>query len=238
MKTNVANPASCRGGALMRSICVAALTAGLGLIPVSPVTAQPAINFEGANPNAGLILSNNTLYGTTAAAGSSGGGTVFAVNTDGTGFRLLHSFSYRDGANPWSGLILSSNTLFGTAYDGGGLGLGTVFAVNTDGSGFTNLHDFAGPASDGAHPIGGLILSSNTLYGTAEFGGDSGQGTVFSLALPPLPQVAQCKHVTVSAGGNCMADASINDGSFSPNAGDTITLNQTPAGRIRSATRV
>ena len=42
---------------------------------------------------AGLILSGNTLYGTTTGGGSSGNGTVFAINTDGTGFTTLHSFT-------------------------------------------------------------------------------------------------------------------------------------------------
>ena len=209
-----------------------ALIAVFDLIPTGRVTAQPApaINYEGANPNAGLILSNNTLYGTAAAGGGYGAGTVFAVHTDGTGFRILHSFTGgSDGANPWAGLILSSNTLYSTAYSGGNSGEGTVFAVHTDGTGFTNLYSFTG-GGDGANPIPGLILSSNTLYGTTEEGGSSGNGTVFSLSLPPLPPVAQCKNVTVSADTNCSADASIDAGSFSPNAGDTITLVQSPAG--------
>jgi uncharacterized repeat protein (TIGR03803 family) len=36
-----------------------------------------------------------------------------------------------------------------------------------------------------------LVLSGNTLYGTASGGGSSGNGTVFSLSLPPIggPQV-------------------------------------------------
>jgi uncharacterized repeat protein (TIGR03803 family) len=34
-----------------------------------------------------------------------------------------------------------------------------------------------------------LILSGNTLYGTARNGGSSGKGTVFSLSLPPPPQL-------------------------------------------------
>jgi uncharacterized repeat protein (TIGR03803 family) len=104
-------------------------------------------------------------------------------------FTILHSFTGgSDGANPWAGLILSGNTLFGTAYNGGSWGHGTVFKVNTDGSGFTTLHSFA-YGSDGAGPIGGLILTNNTLYGTADLGGSSGVGTVFSLSLPvpPLP---------------------------------------------------
>jgi uncharacterized repeat protein (TIGR03803 family) len=78
-----------------------------------------------------------------------------------------------DGAHPYGGLILSGNTLYGTATQGGNSGYGTVFAVNANGTGFTNLHSFI-YVSDGAYPEAGLILSGNTLYGTAFFGGSSG----------------------------------------------------------------
>jgi predicted alpha/beta superfamily hydrolase len=50
------------------------------------------------------------------------------------------------------------------------------------------------------------------------------------LVLVDSPPVAKCKSVTVSADANCMADASIDNGSFDPDAGDTITLTQTPPG--------
>ena len=144
-----------------------------------------AMNFEGANPNAGLILAGGFLYGTAAACGSSGFGTVFAVNTNGAGFTVIHSFTGgADGANPWAGLVLSGDTLFSTTYSGASGSAGTVFAVNTDGSGFTNLHGFTG-GSDGARPIGGLILTNNTLYGTTDLGGSSGNGTVFTLSFTP-----------------------------------------------------
>lgn len=43
------------------------------------------------------------------------------------------------------------------------------------------------------------------------------------------PPIAQCKDVTVPAGLNCMANVSIDDGSFDPD-GDPITIVQTPAG--------
>jgi uncharacterized repeat protein (TIGR03803 family) len=141
-----------------------------------------------------LILSGYTLYGTTyqggSGRGSSGNGTVFAVNTNGTGFTNLHSFTATtsgrnsDGANPYGGLILSGNTLYGMASAGGSSGNGTVFAVNTDGTGFATLHSFAG-VKDGANPYGGLILSGNTLYGMASAGGTYGDGTVFSLSFRP-----------------------------------------------------
>src|SRR5882762_2551760 len=165
-----------------------AFTVALGLILTGQVTAQTFTNlysFTGGNdggaPYAGLILSVNTLYGTTAFGGSSSNGTVFAVNTDGSGFTNLYGFTGgNDGGAPYAGLIISGNTLYGTASGGGSSGNGTVFAVNTDGSGFANLHGFTG-GNDGSAPYAGLILSGNTLYGTTAFGGSSGNGTVFAV---------------------------------------------------------
>jgi uncharacterized repeat protein (TIGR03803 family) len=153
---------------------------------------------DGAFPYAGLILSGNTLYGTAAWGGTNRTGTVFALNTDGTGFTALHVFTATnvpyiwpprsttnsDGAWPFASLILSGNTLYGTTQDGGIHGKGTVFAVNADGTGFTNLHSFTG-GKDGANPLAALILSGNTLYGTAREGGIYGDGTVFSLSFRP-----------------------------------------------------
>jgi len=126
-----------------------------------------------------LVLSGNTLYGTTRLGGSSGVGTVFAVNPNGTGFTNLHSF-VGFAAYPNGGVILSGNTLYGTTSDGGSAGVGTLFALNTDGTGFTNLHNFMGGA-DGNNPQAGLILSASTMYGTARLGGSSGAGMVFAL---------------------------------------------------------
>jgi uncharacterized repeat protein (TIGR03803 family) len=161
-----------------------------------------------------LILSGNTLYGTASAGGTNGMGTIFAINTNGSGFTTLHSFtagnfdaSYNftnsDGIQPLAGLILSGNTLYGTAEVGGSSGYGTVFAVKTDGSGFTTLYSFTAgnydasgniTNSDGFYPTAGLILSGNTLYGTASAGGTNGNGTVFSLTLgsvsAPAPTLA------------------------------------------------
>jgi len=147
-------------------------------------------NSDGSGPAAGLILSGNTLYGTTASGGSTGNGTVFKVNTDGSGFSNLYNFPASDtsgGQTPQAGLILSGNTLYGTTVGGGRAGMGTVFKINTNGSGFTTLYSFSatdtnGFNSDGAAPQAGLILSGNMLYGTAHAGGTAGNGTIFAVA--------------------------------------------------------
>jgi uncharacterized repeat protein (TIGR03803 family) len=134
---------------------------------------------DGAFPDAALILSGSTLYGTTSEGGSEVFGTVFSINTDGTGFTTLHDF-YGDGhGEPNGGLVLSSNTLYGTTRYGGTSGDGAVFAINTDGTGFTNLHTFT--LIDGANPLDVLLISGNTLYGTTTTGGSSGNGTVFAV---------------------------------------------------------
>ncbi len=189
------------GGSSGRGTVFAVKTDGTGFTNLYSFTSPTAsTNSDGYNPYAALLLTGNTLYGTATVGGSSGNGTIFAINTNGTAFTNLHSFSAlnsltnNDGANPVCVLSLSGNTLYGTASVGGSLGKGTVFALNTNGTSFTILHSFMATSgvsstnSDGTLPSSGLILSDNTLYGTAARGGTSGAGTVFSLTLPP-PQL-------------------------------------------------
>jgi uncharacterized repeat protein (TIGR03803 family) len=154
---------------------------------------------DGTSPAGGLVISGNTLYGTTSNNGRGGQGTVFAVNTNGSDFTVLHSFSGDDGQNSIAGLVLSGKTLYGTTMGNGNSysDNGTVFAINTDGTGFTTLYSFTRPTgssftnSDGWSPQAGLVLSGNTVYGTAIQGGiygngngDGGGGTVFGLTVP------------------------------------------------------
>jgi len=100
---------------------------------------------------------------------------VFAINTDGSGFTNLHSFTAysgdshtnSDGFYPLAGLILSENTLYGVADGGGTSGTGTIFKLTTNGTDFTTLYNFSGGGgfinSDGAFPLAPLILSGSTL---------------------------------------------------------------------------
>jgi uncharacterized repeat protein (TIGR03803 family) len=58
---------------------------------------------------------------------------VFKVNTDGTVFAVLKSFTgYGDGSGP-SDLVLSGGTLYGTTFAGGNLNVGTVFRIDLSG---------------------------------------------------------------------------------------------------------
>src|SRR5207302_1852536 len=136
-------------------------TDGTGFTNLYRFTARNyGTNSDGAYPYAGLILSGDSLYGMAQTGGSSGKGTVFEFNTNGTSFTTLHSFTGLDGNYPTAGLILSGNTLYGTAQQGGSGGNGTVFKVKTDATGFTNLYSFTSgnligygiTNSDGANP--------------------------------------------------------------------------------------
>ncbi len=59
-------------------------------------------NDDGARPNGSLILSGSTLYGMTWNGGDSDMGVIFKIETNGTGFALLHEFGGGafDGKNP------------------------------------------------------------------------------------------------------------------------------------------
>ena len=94
-------------------------------------------------------------------------------------FTTLHSFTRLDGFSPVGGLVLSLGSLYGATASGGNATNGTIFKVNLDGTGFTNLYKFTGRgADDGAIPLDSLVLSGNTLCGTAMRGGSMGYGTV------------------------------------------------------------
>ncbi len=147
---------------------------------------------DGAGPNGSLTLSGSTIYGSTNAGGGEipgiGAGTIFRLNTDGTGFSLLHTFvsGIDDGARP-TALTLAGTTLYGMSTFGGN-NLGTLFSIGTNGGGFRLLESFSGAPADGANPssFGALTLSgdASTLYGLTAFGGTANKGVVFSKAVP------------------------------------------------------
>jgi uncharacterized repeat protein (TIGR03803 family) len=142
---------------------------------------------DGAQPYAGLVDVNGTLYGTTYYGGATGFGTVYKVTTAGAE-RVLHSFGSGsiDGVYPSAGLTNVHGMLYGTTDYGGSTacgnagGCGTLFRITTAGV-ETVLYSFAG-GSDGNTPAASLTDVSGTLYGTTYKGGAHNRGTVYSLS--------------------------------------------------------
>jgi uncharacterized repeat protein (TIGR03803 family) len=138
---------------------------------------------DGARPYGTPLLIGSTLYGTTAFGGSNGFGSIFKINTDGSGFALLYSFtSVSNGYLPYSSLVTDGATLYGMTASSSPSGLGVIFAIDTNGSNYHRLHTFDGSGSEGASPQGSLLLSGGTLYGMTSLGGTLGVGTLFKIS--------------------------------------------------------
>jgi len=152
----------------------------------------------GYAPTGGVAIgSGGVLYGTTNLGGSGpceGGacGTVFSLtppNSAGGPWQetILYSFTGgADGGYPWGGIAVGSGgVLYGTTQVGGSANKGVVFSLTPPGSAGapwteTVLYNFTGP--HGNRPEASVVVGpGGILYGTTEWGGSSGDGTVFAL---------------------------------------------------------
>jgi uncharacterized repeat protein (TIGR03803 family) len=140
---------------------------------------------DGADTWNGLLRgSDGALYGATRAGGSAGQGIIFKLNSDGSGYELLHHFGAAGhGQQPWAGLLEGADgKLYGTARNGGAHNNGTVFRLNKDGSNYESLHHFNGGTDEGYRPEGTLIRATDgALYGTTRLGGRSNIGSIYKL---------------------------------------------------------
>jgi uncharacterized repeat protein (TIGR03803 family) len=145
---------------------------------------------DGANPFAGLVYINGTLYGTTSVQGAQGYGTIFALELSSGTERVIYSFKGgTDGANPYADLIDVNGTLYGTTRFGGGSpcsgmgsGCGTVYSVTPSGAEKV-IYAFQG-GDDGEAPEAHLLYINPKLFGTTIAGGAAlHDGNVFSLKL-------------------------------------------------------
>jgi uncharacterized repeat protein (TIGR03803 family) len=97
----------------------------------------------------------------------------------------LYSFgsSPTDGADPSAGLVQGTDgNFYGTTQDGGPYSHGTIFRISPSGT-YTNLYSFGGSLTDGNSPVAGLVQGTDgSFYGTTQYGGLIGVGTVFRIS--------------------------------------------------------
>src|ERR1700690_4092777 len=117
-------------------VCAAMALSGLPRLSAQTFTLLHGFGVAGETPVGGVARGpDGTVYGTTENGGAQNLGTLFRVNSDGSGASNLVSFLGNNGSYPEGDLVLSGTTLYGTTDEGGSNGSGTVFAVQTDGSG-------------------------------------------------------------------------------------------------------
>lgn len=171
---------------------------------------------DGAIPRAGLTFGlHGALFGTTAGGGNKAQwGVVFKLRPPTTqGGSWTEGVLYRftrgsDGGYPNAALIIDkTGNLYGTTAEGGnfsfcGAGCGTVFQVTPptkqgDPWTETTLYSFT-DGRDGAAPQARLLVDrAGNLYGTATYGGQSNNGSVFKLT-PPAAQGDPWTETTLS----------------------------------------
>jgi uncharacterized repeat protein (TIGR03803 family) len=138
---------------------------------------------DGASPLGGVAIdSSGNIYGTTWLGGVYSLGTVFRLDSNGTG-KVLYSFAGgSDGANPIGGPVLDqAGNLYGATSAGGPSYFGTLYMIDASGN-ESVLHSFAG-STDGAYPYSHLLVDpAGNLFGTASQGGCCGLGTMFEFS--------------------------------------------------------
>jgi uncharacterized repeat protein (TIGR03803 family) len=150
-------------------------------------------DFTGDNgyfPWSGVVFDDaGNLYGTTSGGGSSSDGVIFQLTPSPSGWveRVLHSFDYHTEGFQSDGPVVfdHAGNMYGTTSTGGPGGGGTAWELSPAGDNWslTVIHVFPGRPLFNDGPYSGLLLDqAGNLYGTTQFGGAHGWGTVFKLS--------------------------------------------------------
>jgi uncharacterized repeat protein (TIGR03803 family) len=128
------------------------------------------------------VMIGSTLYGLTVGGGTSGDGTLFSLNADGSGYTILRSFlGAPSGENPRGSLAPGGGILYGMTEGGGTSFGGTLFTYNPVLESIGTIHDFNG--LQGSGPFGTPAVDGDMLYGVTSAGGAHGLGVVFSMGI-------------------------------------------------------
>lgn len=173
---------------------------------------------DGANPDGDLAMDGaGNLYGVTEDGGSANDGTVFEIAAGTHAETLLYSFmGGSDGANPIRGLTMdSAGNLYGTTENGGSTstcpaGGGTVFEIAAGTHTETVLYAFGCAGAAGSTPNNRLLMDgAGNLYGSTEYGGAAGNGTVYEIPQSPTTGYALGGTITgLKSAGLVLSDGS------------------------------
>jgi len=146
---------------------------------------------DGGLPNLSPLVADasGNLYGVTQGycyRGTCANGTVFELSphrNGSWGFKVLHSFGHT--GQPDAGVIFDkAGNLYGSAVFAGpkdcsGIGCGTIYKLSRGAKSWKFTTIFAFDYTDGAYPMGNLIMDSGgNLYGTTNGGGSTWNGGV------------------------------------------------------------
>lgn len=143
---------------------------------------------DGADGKGSLTLSasGNILYGRTSAGGATNNGTIFKLNTNGTGYQIL--YSYTNGSNNNTGnqphhdaLYLLDTLLFGATVSGGLSDNGVLFSISVNGFGYNAFKVFQGSPNDGSQSHSCFLYYNNAFYGVTAAGGEHNHGCIFKV---------------------------------------------------------
>jgi uncharacterized repeat protein (TIGR03803 family) len=152
------------------------------------------INPDGSYPVGGVAFDNaGNIYGTTSFGGKLFGGVVYELSPTSSGpwtESVLHAFSPNGVYWPLSSVVFDEDgNLYGTVNKGGvnaagctEYGCGGIFKLtNLRGQWLKDSLSFTG--LNGGNPAAGIILDEKrkTAYGTTQYGGTQGNGSVFSV---------------------------------------------------------
>ena len=176
------------------ALTCAAITFGLA-VRAQAQTVTFVADFDGGNgwqPFGSVVqATDGNFYGTTTSGGIYKGGNVLRMTPDGK-IGSIYSFCSQtncaDGQSPQTAPVLGSDgALYGVTWTGGtgvyGGGNGVVYRLTLEGE-ITVLHTFYScyPCVDGSLPNGMILASDGNFYGTTNYGGTGGVGTIFEIS--------------------------------------------------------
>jgi len=169
---------------------------------------------DGQNPSGVVLGRDGALYGTTYIGGTNAGGTVFKINTNGSGYTDLYSFRGfpDDGWNPIGLVQGADGALYVTTHTGGSnYGGGTVCRLSTDGTSYTLLYSLLSDTTAQLPCATAVQGADGALYGMTSLGGAGGSGTVFKLNTNGTGYADLLSFTTDSGGHNPLAPLTLGD---------------------------